>query len=56
MLKYIQTIISTLLPNFALWCRKGLCPLSNLYSMQPNENQSAEESYAIPFASTSGAM
>lgn len=31
-------------------------PLNNLYNMQPSENQSADESYAIDFWRTSGAM
>ena len=31
-------------------------PLSNLYNIQPNENQSALESYATPLAKTSGAI
>ncbi len=31
-------------------------PLSSLYIIQPNENQSALESYATPLANTSGAI
>ena len=31
-------------------------PFNSLYSMQPKENQSAEESYAVPLDNTSGAM
>jgi hypothetical protein len=31
-------------------------PTSSLYNIQPNENQSADESYATPFFKTSGAM
>lgn len=42
--------------SLVLCCRKGLWPFSSLYSMQPSENQSALESYAVPLLNTSGAM
>lgn len=42
--------------SLVLCCLNGLCPFKSLYSIQPKENQSALESYAVPFESTSGAI
>lgn len=42
--------------SLVLCCRNGEWPFNSLYSIQPRLNQSADESYGVPFDRTSGAM
>ena len=52
----VRVIRSISCLSLVLCWRNGEWPLSSLYNMQPKLNQSALESYAVPFDNTSGAM